>query len=561
MTITAIANAWIERDPDPETKAELTALVAAGNETELAARFSGPLEFGTAGLRGVVAGGESRMNLAVVCIATAAVLDVLEAKVPDLKTRGIVIGHDARNKSDAFALAAAKICAHRGVKTWLYGPGLWDRVVPTPLVAFASKHHNAAAAIMVTASHNPPKDNGYKVYWGNGAQIIPPVDEWIREAMEKRATQGAKAILEPAMRAVPLTGPSEDVETYVQSVLALRKQPALSLSTLKVAYTPMHGVGGRLIARIFDRAGIVGLASVAEQFVPDGTFPTVAFPNPEEPGAMDRLLALAKAIHADVAIANDPDADRLAVAVKEGEGHRVLSGNEVGAILGAYLLDQDQDPRTALVGASIVSSPELSEIAKARGAQYLQTLTGFKWIANSALAKEAADPSVRFLFGFEEALGYTVGTLVRDKDGISAALLFCELVASLKRKNQSVIDYQRDIASRVGVYASAQRTIALSGNVKEAVHKIMAPLRASPPKEVDGDVVEKVIDFLPGGELPSTDMLALYFKSGARMLVRPSGTEPKVKIYCDVRMPFAEDILAARSAGVARAKTMCAKFF
>ncbi len=548
------AREWIERDPDEVTRQELAALIAANDVAALSARFAGPLEFGTAGLRGVLGAGESRMNLAVVSVATESVCDVLAREVRGAQARGIVIGHDARRGSRAFARATAEICAAHGFKTWLF-----DDEAPTPLVAFAAQELGTAAAIVLTASHNPPEYNGYKVYWQNGAQIIPPIDRLIREAISAHGAAGARAVLERArsIGARVLPAPARLHAAYVERATALRQEPGVDLSGLRVAYTPMHGVGGRLLARLFEHAGAKHLASVASQWQPDGTFPTVRFPNPEEPGAMDSLLALAREMRADVALANDPDADRLAVAIPRSGtpgDYRVLSGNEVGTLLGVYLLDHHRGPEQALTAASVVSSPELGAIAKRRGGVHLETLTGFKWIANAALAREAQG-GVRFLFGYEEALGYTVSTLVRDKDGISAALLFVELCAWLKARGETIDDYQRAIARENGVWSSVQRSIALEGDTKAAIAKLMQPLRRSPPRALDGTAVTRVRDYaVPEGDLPAADMLLFELEHGDRLLVRPSGTEPKVKIYCDVQRPFEDDVAAVRKAGVARAE-------
>ncbi len=536
--LTARAQHWLDNDPDPDTVTALKAALA--DPKQLAELFAGPLEFGTAGLRGLIGPGESRMNLSVVATTTDALLTVLEKHVDNAHERGLVIGFDGRTKSREFADGAAIIAAKRGFKVWLFA-----EVAPTPLVAFALQYAHAAAGIVVTASHNPPAYNGYKVYWENGAQIIPPVDEWIRDASSVSAKRGAKAIIADAAGAEPLAAPRAWRDAYRDGVLALRVHPEIDLSGVSVAYTPMHGVGADTLLEIFGRAKIQ-THIVQAQARPDAAFPTVKFPNPEEPGAMDLVLALARENQCALAIANDPDADRLCVAVREGEDYRVLSGNEVGTLLGAYFLSERKS-KQPVVAASLVSSTQLSKLAAAHDAKYLETLTGFKWIANAAM-KTPGD----FLFGYEEALGYTVGTLVRDKDGISAALLFCELQAWLAKSGRSIADFQKEIAKKIGVFASQQKSLAMT---PAAMKVMMAALRQALPRALADQAVQSVRDYATGGDLPPTDMLAFSLRD-ARVLVRPSGTEPKLKIYVETSeadVAGAADKAKARCAALAQA--------
>lgn len=533
-------------DPDSDTVTELTALL--GDEAALRDRFSGPLEFGTAGLRGVIGAGESRMNAAVVVTTTDALCRVLEDRVPGSQAKGIVIGNDGRTKSTAFARAAAQIAAARGFKVWLF-----EDYAPTPLTAYAVKVAGAAAGIMVTASHNPPEYNGYKVYWGNGAQIISPVDAWVRDAAVTSVTRGAKTLLSDAEKSGKKwqSAPQMWRDTYRSEAQRLRARKDVALKDIAIAYTPMHGVGGATAVPLLEDEG-VRVHIVPEQFAPDAAFPTVKFPNPEEPGAMDLVNALALKQNCDLSVANDPDADRLAIAVREGDKMRMLSGNQIGTMLGAYLLTAHKE-RPAMVATSVVSSRALHALAAHHQATYFETLTGFKWIANGALAREKEG---EFLFGYEEALGFTIGTLVRDKDGISAALLFCELTGWLKAHKRTVADYEREIAGDIGVFASQQKSFTLKGaDGLERMKQVMATLRANPPQQVGEDKVQAFRDYAHGGDLPPTDMVKLDFDR-AQVIVRPSGTEPKLKLYAEVSETFASG--ADYDATVARANARCA---
>ena len=546
IDLAARARAWIANDTDSDTVSELTALL--NDEPALRERFSGPLEFGTAGLRGIIGAGESRMNAAVVITTTDALCRVLEDKVIGAQDKGIVIGNDGRTKSTAFARAAAQIAAARGFKVWLF-----DDYAPTPLTAYAVIASGAAAGIMVTASHNPPEYNGYKVYWGNGAQIISPVDAWVRDAAVRSVTRGAKALLADAEKSGKKwqSAPQMWRDMYRSEVQRLRAYPNLRLNDMAIAYTPMHGVGAATAIRLIEDEGI-HVYAVREQEQPDAAFPTVKFPNPEEPGAMDLVNALALRENCDLSVANDPDADRLAIAVREGSAMRMLSGNQIGTMLGAYLLTAHQQ-RPALVATSVVSSRALHALAAHHQAIYFETLTGFKWIANGAISRAAQG---EFLFGYEEALGFTVGTLVRDKDGISAALVFCEMVAWLKASGRTVADYEREIAGDIGVFASQQKSFTLKGaDGLERMKQVMATLRAQPPQQVGNDKVATLRDYAKGGDLPPTDMVKLDFDR-AQVIVRPSGTEPKLKLYAEASEAFriGEDYDAA----MARANARCA---
>lgn len=544
----AIARRWIDEDPDPETRAAAEALLAAGDEAALFECFGRRLEFGTAGLRGELGPGPNRMNRAVVRRVSAGLADYLLAQVEGAAERGVVIGFDGRHGSRVFARDAAAVLAGRGLRVHLHAD-----VVPTPQLAHAVTFLGAAAGVMVTASHNPPRDNGYKVYWENGAQIIPPHDAGIAAAIDRISSLRGVAV-EPleSLRARGRVGvvPEAAVEAYRAAVERLRVHRVAG--SVRIIYTPLHGVARRLLESVLDRAGHRDRHVVAEQADPDPDFPTVRFPNPEEPGAMDRALALAHERGADLVIANDPDGDRLAVGVPDGRGGwRMLTGNEVGVLLADDLLAHGTGDGEPVVATTIVSSTLLSRIAADRGAAYFETLTGFKWIANGAIAQAARGR--RFVLGYEEALGYTVGDVVRDKDGISAALLFCDLAAWCRARGETVLDHLADLHRRYGVHFTRQRSVTMKGAAGAAqILRIMAGLRGDPPAAVAGLAVERIRDFFTGEardvggrvlgtiDLPRSNVLAFDLAGGSRVLARPSGTEPKIKFYFEVREPVAD---------------------
>ncbi len=537
---------WMARDPDPDTRAELEQLVAAGKQAELEERFAKRLAFGTAGLRGVIGAGPNRMNRLVVRETTAGLGTYLRTQVRGAESRGVVIGFDGRHGSRVFARDAAGVLVTLGYKVYL-----GDEVMPTPVCAFAVKELGAAAGVMVTASHNPPQYNGYKVYWDNGAQIIPPHDSGI-----------AAAIGEAARLPVPFTEIRDDQVTrlgeamnakYLAGVRGLsHRVVSPARAELGIAYTPMHGVGAPMAERALAEAGFTSVRTVASQREPDGDFPTVEFPNPEEPGAMDAVLALARDMDADLAIANDPDADRLAVSVRRAHGdYQMLSGNQIGILLGA---DAMLGPQRVAVATTVVSSRMLGAMARAQGCLYFETLTGFKWIANTALDAEKAHPDVPFAFGYEEALGYTVGTLVRDKDGISALVLFAEMAADLKAHGATVLDLLEELYRMHGLYLTAQKNLALSPGGPTMGEK----LRGDLPATIAGRAVESVADLATSVrtltasgrteaiDLPKSDVLVFLLVDGSRVIVRPSGTEPKLKCYYEViETPASGEVLSA----------------
>lgn len=558
----ARVSAWIEQDVDPDAQAELRALLEAGDEAELSERFAGPLTFGTAGLRGVIGAGETRMNRAVVIRTSYGLGQALLARDEGYRERGVVIGYDGRRGSQDFAEDTAGVLAALGFKVRLS-----DKVCPTPLLAYAVTHFEAAAGVMVTASHNPPEYNGYKVYADNGAQIVPPWDGEIADqiAQAPAAKDVARLSLAEAGERGRLErfGQALD-ELYLADVLALAAdEPPAGRGELSLVYTPMHGVGLHLLAQALERGGYSGLHVVAEQAEPDGEFPTVRFPNPEEPGALDLAKALAEQHGADLILANDPDADRLACVVRSASGELVpLSGNEIGVLLGSYLIQRDPAPagRPRLTLASIVSSPQLGTYAAAHGVEYAETLTGFKWIANDALSA-LRERNALFVFGYEEAIGFTVGEVVRDKDGIGAALILCELVATLRQAGKTLLDRLEELHRETGCYVSSQRSTVFPGQEgAETMAKIMESLRQSPPSELAGIEVAAFRDYQvglrtpAGGEpeplsLPSSNVLVWELSGGDRIIARPSGTEPKIKFYFDVREPVAaeEPLAAART--------------
>ncbi|HMG56652.1 MAG TPA: phospho-sugar mutase [Kofleriaceae bacterium] len=552
-----LAEAWLAEDSDPDTIAELRALVAACDagdaaaRKELAERFTGALEFGTAGLRGILGAGPQRMNRVLVRKVTAGLAAYLLAEVPDAAARGVVIGRDARRLSREFAEDTARILGGAGIRSYLA-----HRPWPTPVTAWAVTAQRACAGVMVTASHNPPAYNGYKVYWGNGAQIIPPHDTGIAAAIAQIGASDRLAMpgldeLRAAGTVVDLTEALHD--DYLAAAVALRASPAVDGRDLVIAYTPLHGVGARSVEPALRLAGFPGVHTEPSQREPDPAFPTVAFPNPEEKGAMDRVLALAAAHRADLVLANDPDADRLCVAVPDGAGYRVLTGDQTGAVLADYLLEVGPRDRR-MVATTIVSSQLLGFLAQAAGADYRETLTGFKWIGNAAMDYEAAHGG-RFVMGYEEAIGFSVGPLVRDKDGVSAAVIFAELTAWNRARGRGVLDQLDDIYRRVGLFVTEQVSLTRPGADGLAqIRDAMTRFRGAPPRTLAGHPVEAVVDLSRGeGGLPPSDVLVFKLAGGRRVIMRPSGTEPKLKSYYEVRIEVGagEPIADARVRGQA----------
>jgi phosphomannomutase len=529
--VRAAAEAWLSEDPDPDTRAELQQLLASDTPeaaTELADRFAGKLEFGTAGLRGAVGAGPNRMNRVVVIRAAAGLCAYLKAN--GLTDGAVLIGYDARHKSDVFAQDTAAVVRGAGLDAVLL-----DRPTPTPVVAFGIRHLKAVAGVVVTASHNPPQDNGYKVYLGDGSQIVPPADIEIAAAID------AVGPLASVPRADDWQTTGDDLlGAYLDRIATL--VPADAPRSLNAAYTPLHGVGRALVEMAVQRAGFAVPAVVASQADPDPDFPTVSFPNPEEPGAIDAALELARSVGADVAVANDPDADRCAVAVPDPAaegGWRMLRGDELGGLLGEFLLASRPD---GVAACSIVSSSLLSKIAAAYGVRYVDTLTGFKWIGRV--------PDL--VFGYEEALGYCVDpAAVKDKDGVSTLVRVLQLAAQAKADGRTLLDLLDDLAKKYGLHATDQ----LSARVDDLslITAAMDRLRATPPTSLGGHEVEQVDDLSEGSEqLPPTDGLRYHLSAGARVVVRPSGTEPKLKCYLEVVIPVAgEDVAAARARAAA----------
>lgn len=555
----AKALAWAATDPDPTTRAQTEKMVVDGDERALREAFGGRLQFGTAGLRGAIGPGPNQMSRALVRrVATGLCAYLLEA-VPDARERGIVIGFDGRHLSREFADDSAAICADHGIRVWVF-----DEVIPTPELAHAVPWLGACAGIMVTASHNPPADNGYKVYWSDGAQIIPPHDRGISAAIDRLSDYDPSVVGDveahrAAGRVTPT--PAEMTDQYHRQVQALRVHPGGPLS---IVYTAMHGVGTASVVRALRTAGYSDLHLVREQAEPDGDFPTVAFPNPEEPGALDLSYALAARVNADIIVANDPDADRLAVAVPDGQGGwRQLSGNQVGCLLADDLLTNGvSDGRKPMVATTIVSSRLLQRLAAAHGAAYAETLTGFKWVAHAALDHEATGG--RFVLGYEEALGYSAGDVARDKDGVSAALLFCDLAAACKAEGETVLDRLTAMYRQYGLHYSVQRSVKMPGSEGAArIQAAMASLRAESPTELGGLAVVRQVDVQTGKardlatgvesdiDLPRSNVLSWSLADGSQLLARPSGTEPKIKFYGEVREPLAADETLA--SGEARA--------
>ena len=553
------ARQWAAEDPDEQSRALLLALIDAAeagdgtSQRQLEDSFNGRLQFGTAGLRGALGPGPNRMNLMVVRQAAAG----LAAYVRERGGHTIAIGYDARHRSADFARESAMAFAGAGLRALVL-----PRALPTPVLAYAVRHLGCDAGVMVTASHNPPQDNGYKVYLDDGCQIIPPADSQISAHIDRVA---AAPLADIPLGEVWETLGDDVVADYVQRAASLISRTAAA--PIRVVYTPLHGVGAEVFESVLERAGFPAAIRVNEQFEPDPDFPTVAFPNPEEPGAMDLAIATARRTAADLVIANDPDADRCAVAIPVLGDWRMLRGDEVGSLLAHWLsfpfvpvsatkAENPADigrirPPVADTGttahgvfaASIVSGTMLAAIAHATGHDYVQTLTGFKWSGRI--------PGLKL--GYEEALGYSVDpTRVKDKDGITAALLIIEMARWLKEHGRSLGDVLDDLDCEYGVHATAQVSVRVAD--LGVIDEVMVRLRTSPPTSVGGFEIQQIDDLAePTDGLPPTDGLRFTLSHGGRVIIRPSGTEPKVKCYLQVVEPVTGgELEQARQAAAVR---------
>ena len=539
------AERWLAADPDPATRDELQGLLDR-EPVELTRRFAQQLTFGTAGIRGPIGAGPARMNRVLVRIVTSALVErLLEDGPPD---GAVIVGYDARHYSKDFAADTARVLAGRGVGVRMLPPEM-----PTPVLAFAVKHLEAPAGVMVTASHNPRADNGYKVYWRGGRLLAAPIDKEIGRIIDRTAPL-AESDLAPDDDPLISTAGDEVVEAYLEAVTGLLAPGGPR--SVRMAYTPLHGVGAGTFLRAVSKAGFDPPALVADQAEPDPDFTTTPFPNPEETGVLDRLLRLASDTGADVALAHDPDADRLGVAVPDGGRWRLLTGDETGCLLAEHLLCRSTPVagaelrRRRLVINTVVSSRLLPRIAAGHGVDWAETPTGFKWIMQARSQR----PSHELVLGYEDALGYAVGEAVRDKDGIGAALAMAELVAHLKTEGRTLPDLLDDLHRRHGVHATGQRSVRFepAPGDEQPMARAMAALRRNPPTELARAAVTTVHDLAGGSEhLPPVDVVVLeLYGAEARVIVRPSGTEPKMKVYAEAVVDVGDGVGGLRSARV-----------
>ncbi|WP_295895300.1 phospho-sugar mutase [uncultured Vibrio sp.] len=542
---------WLERDPDPRTREELQYLIDEKMHDELDDRFRTRLKFGTAGLRGKVGCGPNRMNRLVVQQTATGLGHYLVNKVKNVSKRGVVIGYDGRNDSKQFAHDCASVLTALGIKVYFT-----SREAPTPLVAFGVLHLNCAAAVVITASHNPPEYNGFKVFWENGAQILPPHDKGIAYEIDVAADKPIPLMsLDDAHKHNLLEWLGEGYEqAYQQAILNQDLlESEFDPSSITIAYTALHGVGGPLAMSMLNQSGFRNVINVQEQHLPNGDFPGIEFPNPEEKGAMDMVIELADSIDADLACANDPDADRFAVAVRTKQGeYKKLSGDQIGLLFADYLLQRFNDnresrvlnhPSAPIVGNTIVSSRLLEQVAAYYNAEYYQALTGFKWLSNIAMQYPHFESN--YLLSYEESIGYCIGPIVRDKDGLSALVVFAQLAAQLVAQGSSVLDKLASLYRQYGYYLTEQHSIQLTYSDTSIAEK----LRENPPQRIAGlqvlvyEDLQQSLRFIEGGatqvlNLPCSDVLIYYLEENIRVIVRPSGTEPKLKCYYEVIEPM-----------------------
>lgn len=532
------AEVWAKSDPDEATAAELRGLVVQGDEAALRACFEPVMEFGTAGLRGVVGPGPAKMNVAVIRRVTKALTEVVTERLGGTTLAPIVLGFDGRLDSHRFAEQAVGVIAATERRVAFFA-----EPTPTPVVAFAGLRLEALASVVVTASHNPPEYNGYKVYGADGIQIVPPFDQEVTEKLKTVGSAEQIAVVDGAFsgacRFAKRLG-DEAIDAYVEAV-QLGRVPAATAAPLRIAYSPLHGVGARVFERVFRRAGYTEVHIEPSQREIDGHFTTVRFPNPEEPATLALGLALAENVAADVLIVNDPDADRMGAALPDRTGKfRILSGNEIGVILTDYLLSHATLPDRALVTSTIVSTPMTALIARDYGAQFEQTLTGFKWLWTAVRTLED-ERGLRFALCWEEALGYSTHRAVRDKDGIAAGLCFADWVSECKTKAVLPLERLGQLYRRHGAWASAPYNLVRPGVTGLAeIQALLKQLADRPPRELLGRKVVAFTDYSRGAETRpvyrgATTMFILELEGEARIVVRPSGTEPKLKLYTDVR--------------------------
>jgi phosphomannomutase len=547
VDLCAQARRWLADDPDEKTRTELADLLERGDEAGLADRFGQWLEFGTAGIRGPLGAGPNRMNRAVVRRVTAGLASRLRAVDPAAAERGLVVGHDARHGSVEFAQDVAAVLAGTGIHVWQF-----HEPVPTPLVAFAVRALQASGGVQITASHNPPRDNGYKVYGPDGVLIAAPLDAEIAAAARRIAT----------LRDIPYQACSPLISPVPPSVRDAYLSTALDLvwhaeyRDLRIVYSPLHGVAGDLCGQLLARAGFDDVKVVAAQAAPNPDFPTVAFPNPELPGVLELAIALGRQTDADLVLANDPDGDRIAAAVPDrADGWRILTGDEIGCLLGDYVLAEHSDDSEPVVATTAVSSRLLARIAAAHGAGYAETLTGFKWLAR--VATHAEQQGKRLVLAYEQALGVMIGDTVRDKDGLRAGLVLAELAAFLKARGWTLLDALDDLARRFGAHVTAGWSVRV-GRDRTLVDETLGRLRDARPSQVGGLVVIAFCDYAEGVRYlangtvaqlctPPADLLGLVLADGSRLQIRPSGTEPLLKLYAEVVEPvLGADVAGAR---------------